>query len=197
MKRWMSIVVAAVAATGFLTAIALMWPPQALRITGPAVIIPFFVWLLTSYKYPVESKRVIAIYLFALAVQMIHMSEEYLAGFHSAFQHLFNTEVWTEQQFMLVAVFLGMTFYLAGGGGMLLGSRAANYLVWFYALGLGLTNAIAHFVMFFINGGYFPGIYTAPLHLFMSVWLIYALVKENRRLREKYKGTGGSPAGIV
>lgn len=189
MKRWASIALAAMAAMGFLTIIALMWPLETLWITGPALIIPFFVWLLTSYKYPVESKGVVAIYMFALAVQMIHMGEEYLAGFHSAFQHLFDTEVWTERQFMLVAVFIGMVLYLAGGGGMLLGSRTANYLVWFYALGLGLSNAVAHFVLSVVEGGYFPGIYTAPLHLVMSIWLVYALVKENWRLRAKYEGT--------
>ena len=36
--------------------------------------------------------------------------------------------------------------------------RIANYMLWFYALGAGLLNAISFPI---IKGGYFPGVYTA------------------------------------
>lgn len=194
MKRWASILVAAVVAFGFLTAIFMMWPAESLWILVPALTIPFIVWLFTTFKYPVESKRVVAIYIFALAGQMIHMAEEYVRGFSTSFQHLFDTEPWPERQFLLIAVFLGVTIYLLGAGGMLLGSRAANYLAWFYVLGLGLANSIAHIVLSFIEGGAFPGLYTTPLHLALSVWLIVALLREYRRLRDKYEGSGTGTA---
>ena len=57
--------------------------------------------------------------------------------------------------------------------------------MWFYALGAGLTNAIAHFIFPIVVGGYFPGLYTAPLHLIMSIVLIRALLIENQRVRER------------
>jgi hypothetical protein len=43
-----------------------------------------------------------------------------------------------------------------------------------------LTNAISHFVFPIIEGGYFPGLYTAGGHLIMSALLIYFLVDESK-----------------
>jgi hypothetical protein len=53
-------------------------------------------------------------------------------------------------------------------------------MLWFYALGAGLLNAVAHFVFPVLKGGYFPGLYTALGHLILSVLLLYLLVQESR-----------------
>jgi hypothetical protein len=66
--------------------------------------------------------------------------------------------------------------------------RIANYMLWFYALGAGVLNAISHFVFPIIKGGYFPGLYTAGGHLILSALLIYLLVDESRRLKAEAAG---------
>jgi hypothetical protein len=40
-------------------------------------------------------------------------------------------------------------------------AQGANSLLWFYALGAGLIDAISHFVFSILKGGYFPRLYTA------------------------------------
>lgn len=51
-------------------------------------------------------------------------------------------------------------------------------MLWFYALGAGLLNAVAHFVFPVLEGGYFPGLYTALGHLILSPLLLSLLVQE-------------------
>ena len=66
-------------------------------------------------------------------------------------------------------------------------SALGNYFAWYYALGAGLINAIAHFAFPILSGGYFPGLYTAPIHLIMSLIFIWALLRENRAVGEHRK----------
>ena len=178
--------IVAVVMASFIAAIALTWPLESLYIIVSAVVVPYVVWLRTTYRHPVESKRVIAIYLLAISFQMVHMAEEYVAGFAHEFSLLFNTEPWSERSFLLIAVFTGMALYTGAAAGMLYRIRAANYFLWFYALGFGLSNAIAHFVFPIIAWGYFPGLFTASVHLVASVVLIAALVVETKTLRRRH-----------
>ena len=158
-------------------------PYQAMVILGGAAVVSYVAWLRTSYNYPVRSKRVIAIYLAAISVQIIHLSEEYAFGFPIKFSALFVAKDWSMHSFLMTFVFAGAALWVAAAAGMLYRVRIANYIVWFYALGAGLINAIAHFVFPILAGSYFPGLYTAPLHLILSVTLIVALIVENRELR--------------
>ena len=93
--------------------------------------------------------------------------------------------LWSMHSFLMTFVFTGAAIWVAAAAGMLYQVRVANYFAWFYALGAGLTNAIAHFVVPILEEGYFPGLYTAPFHLVASVVLIAALIAESRALREK------------
>ena len=66
-----------------------------------------------------------------------------------------------------------------------------NYFAWYYALGAGLINAIAHFTFPILAGGYFPGLYTAPIHLVRSIILIWELLRENRAVGESQRYGNG------
>ena len=186
MKRVMNpaIVVAVIMAIFIGIGVATL-PFQAMIILGGAAIISYIAWLRTSYRYPVQSKRVIALYLLAVSIQLIHMSEEYAFGFPLRFSVLFDAREWTLHSFLMVFVFAFGAVWVAAAAGMLYRIRIANYFVWFYALGAGLMNAIAHFVFPILARGYFPGLYSAPLHLVMSIALITVLVMETNTLKRK------------
>ncbi len=176
----------------------ILFPFQAVVIFAVATGAGFIGWLLTTYRNPVESRGVISLFLIAVAIQLIHMGEEVFARFPDNFTDLVNaTNQYTEREFLAVSVF-GMTSLLifaavAMSRKIPIITPIANYFAWFYALGLGLTNAIAHFVMPILAGGYFPGLITAPVHLIMSVILIRALLIENKAVRERrLRGAGGS-----
>ena len=163
-------------------------PRQGLFILGVAAAAAYLGWLLTSYRNPVESKRVVHLYFAAVAIQVVHLGEEYLFGFAPRFSVLFDTDiVWSERSFLGVFVFGFVPLWILSGLAMISRVPAlrdlGTYFAWFYALGAGLINAIAHLVFPLLAGGYFPGLYTAPLHLIMSLILLHALLKETARVR--------------
>ncbi len=59
-------------------------------------------WMKTAYAHPVQSRRVIAVYLCAVAFQLIHMAEEYRGGFPHEIVDLFDSpRDWSEKSFLL------------------------------------------------------------------------------------------------
>lgn len=157
-------------------------PIQAAFILTAAGVLAFLGWIFTTYTHPVKSRKVIATYLVAVAFQLIHMAEEYTGGFPHEIVDLFDSpRDWTEQSFLLTFVFGFGSLWCLAAAGALYQIRVANFMLWFYALGAGLLNAIAHFVFPIIKGGYFPGLYTAAGHLILSLLLITFLVQESRR----------------
>ena len=179
-----SAVAVALIMAGLLTAIFLTWPIPAAIPPTVAATVAYVAWIKTTYANPVRSRRVIATFLCAVAFQFIHLSEEYLGGFPHQIVVLFHSpRAWSEKSFLLWAVFGAGAVLALAAAGALYQIRIANYALWFYAVGLGLVNAVSHFIFPFIKGGYFPGLYTAAGHLIMSIPLIYFLLQENRRLR--------------
>jgi hypothetical protein len=176
--------VVALLAIGFSTWAALTMPIQVAGILTVASVVAWVAWLKTTYAYPVRSRKVIAVYLCAIAFQFIHMSEEYIGGFPHEIVELFHSpRQWTEKSFLLTFVFGFGALWVLAAAGALYQLRIANFMLWFYALGAGLINAISHFVFPILKGGYFPGVYTAAGHLIMSALLIFLLIKEPKRLR--------------
>lgn len=165
-------------------------PIQAGIILTAAGVLAYVGWIFTTYTHPVKSRKVIATYLLAVAFQLIHMAEEYTGGFPHEIVDLFDSpREWTEASFLLTFVFGFGSLWCLAAAGALYQIRVANFMLWFYALGAGLLNAISHFVFPVIKGGYFPGLYTAAGHLILSVLLSTFLIQESRRLTSEDKGT--------
>jgi hypothetical protein len=179
-----SAVVVAVVISAFSAWALMTLPLQAAFILVAAAWVSFAAWLKTTYAYPVRSRKVLAIFLCAVAFQLIHMSEEYVGGFPHEIVDLFNSpRPWSERAFLLTFVFGFGALWCLAAAGALYQVRIANYMLWFYALGAGLLNAISHFVFPIIKGGYFPGAYTAAGHLVMSALLIRFMLQETARLK--------------
>jgi hypothetical protein len=190
-----SAIVVAIVITGFSTWVLATLPLQAAFILVAAAWLAFAAWLKTSYAYPVRSRKVLATFLCAVAFQLIHMSEEYVGGFPHEIVDLFNSpRPWSERAFLLTFVFGFGALWCLAAAGALYQIRIANYMLWFYALGAGLLNAVSHFVFPIIKGGYFPGVYTAAGHLVMSALLIRFMLQETARLRLSSQGVPDAPA---
>ncbi len=173
-------------------------PLQAVVILATAAILGYIGWMLTTYRSPVRSRRVIAVYLAAVAFQLIHMAEEYVGQFPHELVELFNSpREWSERSFLLVFVFGFGAIWVLAAAGALYQVRTANYLIWFYALGAGLINAISHFVFPVLKGGYFPGLYTAVGHLVMSIVVIWVLIAEWRAARCEALAGARQPASAA
>jgi Protein of unknown function with HXXEE motif len=176
---------AGLAVIGFCTWVLATLPLQAGVILTLAGVLAWVGWVRTSYAYPVTSRKVIATYLCAVAFQLVHLSEEYLGGFpHELVQLFHSPRDWSERSFLLMFVFGFGALWVLAAAGALYQVRVANFMLWFYALGAGLINAVSHFVFPILKGGYFPGLYTAGGHLILSALLIVFLLQESRRLKQ-------------
>lgn len=173
------------AAIAALTAWAVVTLPlPAVGILSGAALVAYAGWWRTARLRPIRSRAVVAAYLTAVAFQIVHLAEEWNQDFPHEFTDLVGSDrTWELDSFLAVFVFGAGALWVLAGAGALYGSRLASYFVWFYALGAGLINAIAHFVLPLFEGGYFPGLITAPGHLILSILLVRLLVIEDRSLR--------------
>ena len=57
--------------------------------------------------------------------------------------------------------------------------RAARGFAWFWAL-LELGNGLGHIGLALLAGGYFPGLFTAPLLLATAGWLAFRLIRTRK-----------------
>lgn len=177
----LSAVVVALLLLGFFAWVLLTLPIQPAVILVVAGTLAWVGWVRFSYAHPVRSRKVIATYLCAVSFQLVHMAEEYTGGFpHEIVQLFHSSRPWSERSFLLTFVFGFGALWVLAAAGALYQVRIANFWLWFYALGAGLLNAVAHFVFPVLKGGYFPGLYTAVGHLVLSVLLLYLLVQESR-----------------
>lgn len=190
----LSAVVVAVLLLGFFAWALLTLPIPPAIILVVAGTLAFVGWLRVSYAHPVRSRKVIATYLCAVSFQLIHMAEEYTGGFpHEIVQLFHSSRPWSERSFLLTFVFGFGALWVLAAAGALYQVRIANFMLWFYALGAGLLNAVAHFVFPVLKGGYFPGLYTAAGHLFLSALLLYLLVQESREPAGSVRPSGFRP----
>jgi hypothetical protein len=144
-------------------------------------IVAFVAWLKTTYPYPVKSERVVIVYLFAIAVQFVHLSEEFINRFWDYYNVMFVPPIpWDERFFTVLFIIAFPLLFVLGAIGLLAHNPLGNYLAWWFALGPNMANFVAHLAFPFIYGGYVPGLWTAPLHGAMSLVLLHALVVQHR-----------------
>jgi hypothetical protein len=66
------------------------------------------VWLLTTYCYPVDGRKILPLYLVAIGMQFIHLTEEYVADFPDDFSALTGSHL-SPHAFVLIAVLAGVS----------------------------------------------------------------------------------------
>lgn len=155
-------------------------------IIGGSAVIAYIIWLLTTYRRPVDASQVLPYYLLAVGAQLVHETEEYLAGFPSQFSMLFHIPVFTDRFFVVTFLLVFSIIWVLAGVGLLYKNPIANFLVWFFAIGPGLVNGVAHFVFpFLAHRLYFPGIITVLLPTAASILVIWQLLRPFTRSRVK------------
>src|SRR5215471_9113642 len=151
-------------------------------IVGGSAIVAYFVWLLTTYRYPVDGGKILPLYLLAIGMQFIHLSEEYVADFPDNFYALTGSHL-SPNAFVLIAILVGGIAYFFAGFGLIHRHPVANYLLWFFLTGpVGLVNTIAHFTFPFLAGTpYFPGLVTVLLPTAFGTALAWRIIHDGRQ----------------
>lgn len=165
--------------TGAVFVLTAIW--LNLKLMGPVVmvlnlglVIAFFVWSFRFHDKNQARNRIVSIYLIAIAVQCMHVCEEYLMNFHIKLPELLGYDEWSGKLFVAFNLIWLFVFVLAAYG-LLHNVRLAYLVVWFFAIVGGIGNGIFHPVLSIIEGGYFPGLITSAAHLVVGIVLIKEL----------------------
>jgi len=124
------------------------------------------------------------VFLLLIVAQAAHSVEEYVTRLY---------EVFAPARFVSGLISHDLAFgFLIGNAALVAfglwcwavpvrsGWRAARGLIWFWTI-LELGNGTSHSFFALSRGGYFPGVITAPLLLFFSIWLAVLLTRRNAR----------------
>ena len=151
-------------------------------IVGGSAIVAYFVWLLTTYRHPVDGRKLLPLYLLAIGMQFIHLTEEYVADFPDDFSALTGSQLSTNA-FVLIAILAGGVAYMFAGFGLIHRNPVANYLLWFFLIGpVGLVNTVAHFTFpFLADTAYFPGLLTVLLPTTFGTALALRIIQDGRQ----------------
>ena len=126
-----------------------------------------------------QLRRAVPAYLTAVAAQAVHMIEEYRAGFYREFPPVWGAAPWSSESFLVFNLAWLLVFGLAAVG-LKRGWWLAVVVALFLALGGGVLNGIGHAALAVRAGGYFPGLYTAPLVFCAGLYLASRLLRRSR-----------------
>jgi len=93
---------------------------------------------------------------------------------------VFGAKAWSAEQFFWFNVLWLIAFLLAGIA-IARHWRPAYVVALFLAFGGGITNGVGHLALSTLAGGYYPGLYTAPLALVAGLFLAWRLLGSSRR----------------
>jgi hypothetical protein len=142
----------------------------------PGVIFTFILYLLSYYRNPINRTRLLPLYLFALSIQLLHFTEEYLTDFTSALPELLGLEpypmdYWVVFNMVAYAVFIW--------GGIIIFKRIKKLMIiplFFILIGV-LFNGIVHVGLAIYTGGYFSGLYTALAFVVLGPVLLKRMIE--------------------
>ena len=115
-------------------------------------------------RYPVDARRTLPLFVLAVGMQFVHMTEEVVADFPGHFSAVTGAD-FTFDKFVYVALLGGGMAYAFAGYGLTRRNPVANYVLWFFLIGpAGLVNSIAHVTLpVLTHSTYFPGLLTVVL----------------------------------
>jgi hypothetical protein len=167
-------------------------------IVGGSATLAFFVWLLTTYRCPVDGRRILPLYVLAVGMQYVHMTEEFVADFPAHFSALTGAQL-TSDKFVFVALLGGGMAYAFSGYGLVHRHPVANYILWFFLIGpAGLVNSVAHVSFPFLAGtSYFPGLITVVLPTVFGTALAVRILADVRQESQRSSVPSRVPSTAV
>jgi len=138
-------------------------------------------WLLTTYRTPIDPQTIIVPYLVTVTLFIVHVAEEFAAHVEVDLARLSGLPV-TQMDFLVIAAFCAPIVWLLGAI-MLLKRWAFGYFVTSTFLFGMMFAELSHFVspwMEYGSFGYTAGMYTAILPV-VSGWFTFRIVRREMR----------------
>ncbi len=169
-----------------------------MAIIGGSAVLAYFVWLATGWQRPIDPKLITVPYIVLIAMELLHMAEEQLTDFPGSLARIFPIP----HSFDLLShavLLMGLVNILALLAAV--GIRSTNtvvrqvaaFVVWFYVIGPGMVNAVAHVTFpFLAHSWYFSGLVTVAFPTVAGLVTLFRLVESDRNA--KAGGRGMAPA---
>lgn len=115
--------------------------------------------------------------MIAIAVQLAHFGEELFTAFNRRFPDILGLEPWPDSFFVAFNVFW-LSIWASAVGAVLVRrfTVPAAAALWFLGLA-AILNGVAHPILGFATGGYFPGLVTAPFSGLAGLFLVWKLAR--------------------
>ncbi len=146
----------------------------------------FILWMVTTYRTPVDPQKIIVPYLLTVILFIIHVYEEYLTDFEGLVTDISGVHV-LERDFLTVAAFIAPVLWLTGAVLLLKRTDLGYYILSFLFVAMTIAE-LSHFVFPFLEDGtfhYTSGMYTAALPLIPAWYGLYITLSEIRKQRAK------------
>ncbi len=153
--------------------------------TLPAVIFSvasiggFALWLATTYKTPIDTKKIIVPYLLTIVFFIIHVYEEYITDFEVAMTDITGFHM-LEKNFLTVAAFFAPIIWITGAILLIKRTHIGFYFLSVFYVAMMFAE-LSHFIFPFLEDGtfhYVSGMYTAAIPLIPAGYGFYITMKE-------------------
>lgn len=166
---------------------------MALYLLGPlpAVIFAvasiggFVLWMATTYRTPIDTRRIIVPYLLTVIFFIVHVYEEYVTDFEVAISDITGFHM-LERNFLTVAAFVGPIIWLTGAILLIKRTHIGFYFLSFFYVAMMFAE-LSHFVFPFLEDGtfhYVSGMYTAAIPLLPAGYGFYVTLSEIKIVRQ-------------
>jgi len=186
MSKQISLVIVLLIIAGFISMALVLLGKIPAIVFSVASIGGLIFWLLTTYKTPIDTKKIIVPYLLAVLFFIIHVYEEYLTDFEVAMTDITGFHM-LEMNFLTVAAFVAPALWVTGAILLIRKTHVGYYFLSFFFIAMTMAE-LAHFVFPFLEDGtfhYVSGMYTAALPLVPAGYGMYVTIKEIQRIQQK------------
>ncbi|WP_020040011.1 hypothetical protein [Salipiger mucosus] len=156
---------------------------QALLATfvpGLLVTWSIFFWMHRRQVQLPDGEALYPLYFGVLAWQFLHFSEEFMTGFRERFPVFFGSEPFSTGLFVGINMLSYFGFTIAFIAVFAAGRRFLLIPMLFFIVYGAIGNAISHTYWVILEGGYFPGFFTAQLYWVIGTLLLARLVSSWR-----------------
>ncbi len=146
------VILASIITTGFILMGAIPAAVFSVAFGGGVLL-----WLLTTYRTPVDPNKVIVPYLFAILLFIVHVYEEYGTDFEVAMTDITGFHV-LEKKFLTFAAFLAPCLWILGAILLLKKNHLGYYFLSAFFVAMTIAE-LAHFVFPFMEDGTFGDVH--------------------------------------
>ena len=132
----------------------------------PGAIITFIIYFRKYQKQLPDPHKLLPIYLLAMGIQLLHFAEEYVMDFHKAVPELLNQPEYPID-YLVIFNMVAYAIFILGGIVILKQIKALMVIPLFFIIVGVFLNSVAHVLISIYVGGYFCGLYTGVIYLFL------------------------------